>query len=117
MAYFKINDVDFSQYVTKLKVGTKHKYKGKENSNGDLRVEKKSTKYVIEVGIIPLSDTATKSLLTEVNKFKVDVSFLNPGTNTLTTVTCYIPEHAQDYYTVRAGNTMLNAYSLTFTQL
>ncbi len=117
MAYLKINNVDFSPYVNKLKVGTKHKYKGRENSNGDLRVEKRSTKYIIEAGIIPLSDTANKRLLDEVNKFKVNVTFLNPATNSLQTVQCYIPEHAQDYYTVRAGNTMLNAYSLTFTQL
>lgn len=117
MAYFKINNVDFSMYVNKLKVGTKHKYKARENSNGDLRVQKKNTKYVVEVGIIPLDATSTKALLDEVNKFQVSITFMNPDTNALETINCYIPEHAQDYYTIQSGKTLLNAYSLTFTQL
>lgn len=117
MAYFKLNGVDFSTYVTKLKVGTKHKYKGRENSNGDLRVEKRATKYVVEVGIIPLDADVNKSLVEEVNKFKVTVEFLNPVTNTLHSINAYIPEHAQDYYTIRADKVMLNAYSLVFTEL
>ena len=117
MAYFKLNGVDFSMYVTKLKVGTKHKYKGRENSNGDLRVEKKSTKYVVEVGIIPLDAAANKSLLDEVNKFTVTVEFLDPNTNSIKSVRAYIPEHAQDYYTIQADKVMLNAYSLAFTEL
>ena len=39
MTYFKLNNIDFSQYVTKLQVGTKHNYKQRTNASGNLMVK------------------------------------------------------------------------------
>lgn len=117
MAYFKINNKDFSQYINKLKVGNKHNYKARTNASGNMSVKYINTKRIIEVGIIPLDDASTSALQKEINKFTVTVSFLNPQTKALETINCIIPDNAVDYYTIQAGKVMLNAYSLKFTEL
>ena len=117
MAYFKINGIDFSMYVNKLKVGIEHKYKGRTNASGNTLVKYTNTKRIIEVGIIPLDDTSVSALLAELNKFEVKVTFLNPTTKALETIDCIIPQTSVDYYTIKAGGVMLNAFSLKFTEL
>ena len=117
MAYFKINGIDFSMYVNKLKVGNNHNYKARTNASGNMRVQYVNTKRVIEVGIIPLDDASTSALQEQINKFQVTVSFLNPETKALETIKCIIPNNAVEYYTIQADKVMLNAYSLTFTEL
>ena len=117
MAYFKINDIDFSQYVNALEVTTVHNYKSRTNAAGNLNVKYINEKKVVTVGIIPLNDTSTTSLLSELNKFKVTVSYLEPETNELKTITCIAPKNSLKYYKVIAGDTMLKAYSIQFTEL
>lgn len=118
MSYFKINGIDFSMYVNKLKVASEHIYKGQTNASGNMLVKYVNTKRIIEVGIIPLDSAAMKSLLTELKKFKVNISFLDPETNTLVeNVPCIIPHNSVDYYTVQAGNTSFKAFALEFKEL
>lgn len=117
MAYFKINNIDFSQYVNKLKIGTKHNYKGKTNAAGNLMVKYINSKKIIEVGIIPLDDTAAQSLQKQINKFQVEIEYLEPETKALKKIKCIVPDNSVDYYTIQAGKKMLNAYSLKFTEL
>lgn len=58
MAYFKIGDVDFSAYVNALKVTNSNNYTALTNANGDTVVDYINNKRTLEVGIIPLDDTA-----------------------------------------------------------
>ena len=116
MTYFKINDTDFSMYVNKLKVGSQWIYKSRTNSAGNTIAKPVSLKRVVEVGIIPLDDESVASLLTEVNKFDVTITFLNPDTNAIETINCIIPDHVKDYYTIRADKVMLNAFTLAFSE-
>lgn len=116
MTYFKINNVDFSMYVSALKVGTEHSYKAGTNAEGKIMAQYRGTSRVIEVAIIPLDDTSLSALLTEVNKFAVKVSYLNPQTKQIEEIDCIIPEHVVDYYTIQAGNVMLKAFTLSFTE-
>lgn len=117
MTYFKINGVDFSTYVNKLKVGTKHNYKARTNASGNMSVKYLNTKKVVEVGIIPLDDTSTASLQAQIDKFQVTISYLDPKTNAIETINCIIPDNSVEYYTIRADKVMLKAFALTFTQL
>lgn len=118
MAYFKINNIDFSMYVNKLKIAHEHIYKGQTNAAGNTLVKYVNTKRIIEVGIIPLDSQAMKSLMQQLNKFKVDISYLDPETNTLVeNVHCIIPHNSVDYYTVRADNTSFKAFALEFKEL
>lgn len=117
MAYFKINNIDFSHCVNKLTVDTKHKYTARENASGNLMVKYITNKKNLKVGIIPLTDSQYKSFLTEINKFQVTVTFLNPQTNSLETIDCIIPINTVEYYTIQADKKMLKAFNITCEQL
>lgn len=121
MAYFKINNKDYSLYVNKLLVDTKHKYTARENAAGNLMVKYITKKRTVQVGIIPLDADALKSLAAELNKggaqFTKTVTFLNPETNALETINCIIPVHSIEYYTIQAGNVRTKAFSFTCEEL
>lgn len=119
MSYFlKINDNDYSMYVNKLQVGKTHSYKEMKTSAGNTLVKYINSKRVIEVGIIPLDDSAMVRLLTDINKFQVTVSFRDPETNLLTeNVKCIIPNNIVEYYTIQAGNVKYKALSLQIKEL
>lgn len=117
MAYFKINDVDFSRYVSKLKVGTKHNANTRVNAAGNTMVQYINTKHIIEAGIIPLDAAAMASLQEQINKFEVTVAYLCPETKELKTINCMISQQAVDYYTIQGSNVKFQAFSLVFTEL
>ena len=117
MTYFKLNNIDFSQYVTKLQVGTKHNYKQRTNASGNLMVKYINTKKIIQVGIIPLDETTLKSFVTEINKFTVTISYRDPETGALKTISCIVPENLIEYYTIRADSVSLKAFAVTFTEM
>lgn len=117
MAYLTINGHDYSKYVNKLIVDTKHKYTARENASGNLLVKYITKKRNIQAGIIPLDATTLKTLMADINRFKMTVQFLNPETNTLETANCIIPINSVEYYTIQAGNTMTKAFNVTFEEL
>lgn len=118
MNYFKINGVDFSMYVNKLKVAREHIYKGQTNAAGNTLVKYVNTKRIIEVGIIPLDNATMANLQAAINQFKVNVSYLDPQTGALVeNVACIIPHNSVEYYTVQAGNVSFKAFSLELKEL
>lgn len=121
MAYFKINDTDYSMYVNKLLIDVKHKYTARENASGNLMVKYITKKRNVQVGIIPLDANALQSLTAELAEgganFTKRVTFLNPETNSLETINCIIPIHSIEYYTIRADKTMTKAFSFTCEEL
>ena len=118
MAYFKINNQDFSMYVNELKVDTENNYNAQTNAAGDTVVDYINKKRSIEVGIIPLNDTAMAALQTAIDAFNVSISFRNPKTNQLEeNVNVIIPSSGVEYYTIRADKVMYKAFSLQFIEL
>lgn len=118
MAYFLINDVDFSHYVNALKVSNKATYVSQTNAAGNAVVDFINNKRVIEVGIIPVDNEAMIKLMAAVNKFNVSLSFRNPSTGALETgVNCIIPSNNIDYYTIQANKVMYKAFTLKFIEL
>lgn len=118
MAYFKINNNDYSKYVNALNVETEHNYNAETNAAGDTVVDYINKKRVIEVGIIPLDNAAMASLKADIEQFNVSVSFLNPNTKTLETgVNCIIPNNKVEYYTIQNGKVMYKAFTLQFEEL
>jgi hypothetical protein len=121
MAYFKINDIDYSLYVNKLLVDTKHKYTARENAAGNLMVKYVAKKRIVQVGIIPLDAETLKELSAELNRSGADftkrITFLNPETNALETINCIIPINSIEYYTIQAGKTMAKAFSFACEEL
>ena len=118
MAYFKINNIDYSMYVNKLNISDDVEYNAQTNAAGDTVVDYINRKRTIEVGIIPLDSVSTKKLLTAIKSFTVSISFINPVSNTLEeNVACIIPSNSISYYTIRADKTMVNGFTLKFIEL
>lgn len=118
MTYFKIKDIDFSANVSELKVTKNHIYKSQANAAGNTIVKYVNTKRIINVGIIPLDAATMKKLQAAIADLTVSISFQNPNTGALETITCMIPTHAVEYYTIQgANNTKFKAFQLQFTEL
>lgn len=118
MIYFKIGGNDFSMYVNALRIRTDNNYNAQNNAAGDTVVDYINAKRTIEVGIIPLNDTATAALQAVISAFNVSISFLNPKTKVLEeNVNCIIPSNEVDYYTINANGVKCNAVNLTFIEL
>lgn len=120
MAYFMINDTDYSQYVNKLLVDVKHKYTARETAAGNLIVKYITKKRNVQVGIIPLDAEALASLAAELadgTGFTKRITFLNPDTNTVETINCIIPVHSIEYYTIQADKVMTKAFTFTCEEL
>jgi hypothetical protein len=118
MAYLKINNIDFSNMVNALSVEKEHNYSSQTNAAGNTVVDYINSKRVIEVGIIPLESETAATLLNEIDKFNVSLSFLNPLTQLLEDgVNCIIPDNSVEYYTIQADKVRLNAIKLKFIEL
>ena len=119
MAYFfTINGNDYSMYVNKLVVGTEHFYKSMTNAAGNTLVKFVNSKRTLEVGIIPLDSNVMAQLLTDVDKFNVTISYLDPKTNNMVeNMKCIIPNHLIEYYTIQVGNVSYKAFSLQIKEL
>lgn len=118
MAYFKIGDTDYSMYVNKLNVNKTANFTSTTNAAGDMRVDYINHKRIIEVGIIPLNDTAMSQLLTDLDAFNVSLSFRNPITNELEeNVNCIVPDSSVEYYWIRANNVLYKEFKIKFTEL
>ena len=118
MAFFKINNIDFSKYVNELEVCKEHNYNAQKNAAGDTVVDHINAKRSIKVGIIPLDSAAMKALQSAIDGFSVSLSFLNPNTNSLeNNVACIIPSNDVSYYTIQANRVKFKAFTLEFTEL
>ena len=77
-----------------------------------------NNKRTLEVGIIPLDDTAMAALQSAIDDFSVSISFRNPRTNELeANVSCIIPTDTVEYYTIQVGKVMYKAFVLQFIEL
>ena len=117
MAYLMINGNDFSMYCNELKVENTVNYNAQTNAAGNTVVDYINNKRSIEVGIIPLSDATMLRLQSELDKFNVLLSFLNPRTNQLEEINCIIPSSNVEYYTIQSNRVLYNSLTLTFVEL
>ena len=118
MAYFKIGNVDFSMYVSELKINKDYNYNAQTNAAGDTVVDYINSKREIKVRIIPIDDTVMANLQTAIDAFNVSISFRNPKTNALEeNVNCIIPSNGIEYYTIQANKVMYKEFELKFIEL
>ncbi|MBQ9913530.1 MAG: hypothetical protein IJO73_04810 [Clostridia bacterium] len=113
MAYFKIDNTDFSKYVNELKVNSDANYVAQTNAAGDTVVDYVNKKRTIEVGIIPLTSESMSNLQAAIDAFNVSISFRNPLTNELEEgVNCIIPSSGVEYQTIQTNKVMYKAFTL-----
>ena len=116
MAYLKINNYDFSSYVSGLKVATKNIYKSQTTGSGRIQAKFVNSYKILEVQIIPLDAAAMVALQNQIKNFAATISFLNPETNAMETISGYFSDVATEYYTIQTSKTKHKAFSITFTE-
>ena len=118
MAYFKINNVDYSMYVNSLQITTDTNYNAQTNAAGNTVVDYINQKRQIKVGIIPLDNVVMASLKNAIDNFNVSITFLNPNTKALEeNIDVIIPSNAIKYYTIQMDKVSFEGLTLTFTEL
>lgn len=118
LAYFKIGDLDCSQYVKELKVKKSTNYNAQTNAAGNTVVDYINTKRQIEVSIITLNEVDAKAILAACAAFNVSISYRDPVNQALVLdVNCIIPDTDVEYYTIQYNKVMLNDFKLKFTEL
>lgn len=117
MIYFKINNTDYSSYIMSLNPQEKAQYNSQINANGDTIVDYINSKYTVEVQFIPMSAEHASAILSSLGDIGCTISFLEPKTNTLKTISCICPEKSSQYYTIQDGFTMLQKMKLKFQEL
>ena len=118
MVYFKINNIDFSKYVSGLKVKTDSNYTAQTNAAGNTVIDYINKKRTITVSIIPLDNVAMLTLQQAINNLSVAISFQNPQTNILEeSVLCMLPSNEIEFYTIQDKKVMYKTYTLQFTEL
>ena len=117
MSYLKIKGVDYSSFVSGLKVDKSFNYNAQTNAAGNTVIDLINSKHSIEATIIPLDSTTMATLQEALNSFKCQISFLNPQTKQLTTINTIVSDVKVEYYTIQINKVMYNALTLTFTEL
>lgn len=118
MAYFKINNNDYSMYVSDLIITKKPIYKSATNAAGNTVVKYITTKRTFTVRIIPLDSASMAGLQADLNLFQVNISYRDPETNALVeNVKCIIPINEVEYYTIQADKVMYKALLITIQEL
>lgn len=117
MTYFKINGVDFSNYVSGLSITFKQNYTSDMNAGGDTMIDYINCKREIKVNIIPLNAEAMSALFNEMSVV-VPISFKNPATGQLEeNVSCLLQNIETSYYTIQDSKVLHNAFELKFAQM
>lgn len=117
--YFKVNDIDFSELVSGLKIG--HETLVSDNSGrnaaGDTVIDVINKKYKVYVTLRHTTDAEMQSFLDAIKDYVVNVSFLNPQTKALTTINAYTGTPEPEYYTIQPTTVLYKPMSLNFIEL
>ena len=118
MNYLKINNTDFSGYVSGLKVGfeTLVSDKSGRNAAGDTVIDIVNKKFKIYVTLRHTTDTEMEAFMAAIDGYVVNVTFLNPKTGALTTIEAYTGTPEPEYYTI-SDKTIFKPMSLNFVEL
>lgn len=119
MSYFKIGNKDFSNIVNSLKVGTETLVSedSGRNANGDTVIDVVNKKYKVYVGLCHTTASDMQAFLDAIESYVVTITFLNPKTNALTTITAYTGTPEPEYYTIQDNKIIYKPLSLNFIEL
>lgn len=117
MAYFKINNIDFSHIVSGLKIKNAATFNSQTNAAGNTVIDLINAKRTIEVNIIPIDSVTMADLQEAIKGLAVSIGFRNPVTNALEEINCFISGIEAEYYTIQANKVLYKPFSLTFSEL
>ena len=116
--YFKINDTDFSHLVSGMKVGyeTLVSENSGRNAAGDTVIDIVNQKIKVYLTLRHTTNDEMNGFLRAIGDYVVNVSFLDPTTQALTTITAYPGTPEPEYYTI-SDKTIFKPMSLNFIEL
>lgn len=119
MAYLKINDTDFSNLISGLKVGyeTLVSDNSGRNARGDTVIDVVNRKIKVYCSLRHTTADEMKAFLNAINDYVVNVTFLNPETKALTTISAYTGTPEPEYYTIQPTMTIYKPMDLNFIEL
>lgn len=116
--YFKINNTDFSHLVSGMKVGyeTLVSEDSGRNAAGNTVIDVINKKIKVYLTLRHTTQEEMKGFLAAIQDYVVGVSFLDPTTKTLKTITAYTGTPEPEYYTI-SDKTIFKPLSLNFIEL
>lgn len=119
MQYLKINGTDISDLVSGLKIGfeTLVSDNSGRNAAGDSVIDVINRKAKVYATLRHTTQDEMQKFLNAIKDYVVEVSFLNPNTKALTTITAYTGTPEPEYYTIQDGFVIYKPLSLNFIEL
>jgi hypothetical protein len=116
--YFKINDADFSSLVSGMKVGyeTLVSSDSGRNAAGDTVIDVINKKIKVYITVRHTTREEMTNFLSAISPYVVNISFLDPTTNEMTTITTYTGTPEPEYYTI-SDKTIFKPMSINFIEL
>lgn len=118
MAYLKINNTDFSSLISGLKIGYETLVSDNtgRNAAGDTVIDVINRKIKVYTTLRHTTNSEMKGFLEAIKDFTVDVTFLDPETNSLKTIEAYTGTPEPEYYTI-SDKTIYKPMNLNFIEL
>ena len=118
MSYLQVNNKDFSNLISGLKIGyeTLVSDNSGRNAAGNTVIDVINRKIKVYATLRHTTEAEMKSFLAAINDYVVKVTFLNPETNALKTITAYTGTPEPEYYTI-SDKTIYKPMSLNFIEL
>lgn len=117
MAYFKINEHDYSNCVSGLSVKKQFNYTSQTNAAGDSVIDYTNQKIQLDVTIIPLDEAIMRNFQADVDGFNLDVEFRHPQTGELKNINCVVANIKTEYYTIQQNKVMFKEFKIQFTEI
>lgn len=119
MSYFKINNKDFSNLVSGLKAGyeTLVSDSSGRNANGDSVIDVINRKVKLYVNLRHTLEDEMAAFLNAIEDYVLNVSYLDPKTKTIKTITAYTGTPEPEYYTIQDGSIIYKPMNLNFIEL
>lgn len=119
MAYFKIKNQDFSGLVSSLKVGyeTLVSDSGGTTANGTTVVDVVNKKMKVDITLRHTTDEEMSGFLAAIDDYVYDITFRDPKTKVLKTITVCNNTPEPEYYTIQSGFVIYKPLSINFSQL
>lgn len=117
MTIFKINNEDFSDLVAGMKVGyeTLVSDSSGRNANGDTVIDVINMKRKIYINLRYTMVVEMQRFLAAIAPYQVEVSYLDPRTNTMETAKVYTGTPEPEYYNI--SKSLYKPMSLNFIEL
>lgn len=116
MAYFKLNNVDYSQYVSGLTVIDTKRQRKYDTPQGTF-IDYIGSKAEIRVKFVPMAPNVAAAILAA-GEDMCAIQYLDPKSNTMRTVeNCWLDEKSAHYYRIDGAKTLCDTFTLTFEEL